>query len=200
MPKTSTPGNDQELFGKHNPIRDLPNWCAAIQQVPCSRSPTIEPNTVALVHDYSPTRWAHGSSVIFTRLFQAAPAKNVRCSDPRLRREFILDRRTLFDPAMTEFGWRRPGYRDRLLQMRRLEPGRSIQDDRPRPASSGTLSAQEFLAAAVDAVRRRSRDEDDGARAASDTACTGLIEPVCGCDPRFGCCYAALKERGIPAN
>ncbi len=131
----------KDVFGEHNPIRELPNWLsgdAAGELLKFFQK--IDANTGALVHDFTsgaeprpsgsvaagPLPDGRGSTFLDTRflgdlyqdLSEAARKKYALLQTPEFVEEFILDR--TLDPALDEFG---------------LEP---IE---PRPSGSGDASS-----------------------------------------------------------
>jgi hypothetical protein len=94
----------RDLFGEHNPIRELPTWLsgdAAGELLKFFQK--IEANSGLLVHDFTDS---NGDTRFLGDLYQdlseAARKKYALLQTPEFVEEFILDR--TLDPALDEFG------------------------------------------------------------------------------------------------
>jgi hypothetical protein len=94
----------KDVFGEHNPFRELPNWLsgdAAGELLRFFRK--IDANTGALVHDFTDPTWdTRFLGDLYQDLSEAARKKYALLQTPEFVEEFILDR--TLDPALDEFG------------------------------------------------------------------------------------------------
>ncbi|HUY32639.1 MAG TPA: BREX-2 system adenine-specific DNA-methyltransferase PglX [Pirellulales bacterium] len=104
----------KDVFGVHNPIRELPNWlsgdaAAALLQF----FQTINAETGLLVHDFTDPDWdTRFLGDLYQDLSEAARKKYALLQTPEFVEEFILDR--TLDPALDEFGLDAPPVIDRV--------------------------------------------------------------------------------------
>ena len=93
----------KDVFGEHNPIRELPNWLsgdAAGELLKFFQK--IDANTGALVHDFTDANWdTRFLGDLYQDLSEAARKKYALLQTPEFVEEFILDR--TLDPALDEF-------------------------------------------------------------------------------------------------
>ena len=98
----------KDVFGEHNPIRELPNWLsgdAAGELLKFFQK--IDANTGALVHDFTDLNWdTRFLGDLYQDLSEAARKKYALLQTPEFVEEFILDR--TLDPALEEFGLEPP--------------------------------------------------------------------------------------------
>ncbi|MEI7701250.1 MAG: BREX-2 system adenine-specific DNA-methyltransferase PglX, partial [Planctomycetia bacterium] len=94
----------KDVFGEHNPIRELPNWLsgdAAGELLKFFQK--IDANTGALVHDFTDSNWdTRFLGDLYQDLSEAARKKYALLQTPDFVEEFILDR--TLEPALDEFG------------------------------------------------------------------------------------------------
>jgi len=187
----------EEIFGKHNPIRDLPTWLsgdAAGELIAFFQR--IDPNTGTLVHDFTDPAWdTRFLGDLYQDLSEAARKKYALLQTPVFVEEFILDR--TLDPAIKEFGLAKLGYESRLEPTGRLHP-----DDRFKMIDPACGSGHFLLGSFARLVERWCRKEP-GAKAAVLTQ--RALDSVYGVDlnpfavaiARFRLLLAALKECGV---
>jgi hypothetical protein len=97
----------KEVFGEHNPIRELPNWLSGdgardmlgfFQKIDAN---SAESNK--LVHDFTDPAWeTRFLGDLYQDLSEAARKKYALLQTPEFVEEFILDR--TLEPALNEFG------------------------------------------------------------------------------------------------
>ncbi len=97
----------KEVFGPHNPIRELPNWLsgdgardmlAFFQKIDAN---SAESNK--LIHDFTDPAWeTRFLGDLYQDLSEAARKKYALLQTPEFVEEFILDR--TLEPALDEFG------------------------------------------------------------------------------------------------
>ncbi|MFM9959995.1 MAG: BREX-2 system adenine-specific DNA-methyltransferase PglX [Planctomycetaceae bacterium] len=94
----------KDVFGEHNPIRELPNWLSGDAAGEMLRFfQKIDANTGALVHDFTDTNWdTRFLGDLYQDLSEAARKKYALLQTPVFVEEFILDR--TLNPALDEFG------------------------------------------------------------------------------------------------
>jgi hypothetical protein len=94
----------KDVFGAHNPIRELPNWLSGDAAGELLRFfQKIEAGTGALVHDFTDPAWdTRFLGDLYQDLSEAARKKYALLQTPEFVEEFILDR--TLDPALDEFG------------------------------------------------------------------------------------------------
>ena len=94
----------KDLFGEHNPIRELPNWLsgdAAGELLKFFQK--IEANSGLLVHDFTDANWdTRFLGDLYQDLSEAARKKYALLQTPEFVEEFILER--TLEPALEEFG------------------------------------------------------------------------------------------------
>ena len=93
-----------EVFGEHNPIRELPNWLSGDAGGELLRFfQKIDANTGALVHDFTDPAWdTRFLGDLYQDLSEAARKKYALLQTPEFVEEFILER--TLEPALNEFG------------------------------------------------------------------------------------------------
>jgi hypothetical protein len=94
----------KDVFGEHNPIRELPAWLSGDAAGELLRFfQKIDANTGALVHDFTDPAWdTRFLGDLYQDLSEAARKKYALLQTPEFIEEFILDR--TLDPALEEFG------------------------------------------------------------------------------------------------
>lgn len=100
---TKLPGT-KDVFGEHNPIRELPNWLSgdAVGEL-LQFFQKIDANTGGLIHDFSDADWdTRFLGDLYQDLSEAARKKYALLQTPEFVEEFILDR--TLNPALEEFG------------------------------------------------------------------------------------------------
>lgn len=94
----------KDVFGEHNPIRELPNWLsgdAAGELLQFFQK--IDANTGTLVHEFTDPNWdTRFLGDLYQDLSEAAREKYALLQTPDFIEEFILDR--TLNPALDEFG------------------------------------------------------------------------------------------------
>lgn len=98
----------KDVFGEHNPIRELPNWLSGDAAGELLRFfQKIDANTGTLIHDFSDTNWdTRFLGDLYQDLSEAARKKYALLQTPEFVEEFILDR--TLEPALEEFGLEMP--------------------------------------------------------------------------------------------
>ena len=187
----------KDVFGAHNPIRDLPNWLSGdAAGALIAFFQRIDPNTGVLVHDFTDPDWdTRFLGDLYQDLSEEARKKYALLQTPVFVEEFILDR--TLDPAIEEFGLAKMGYEARLLPDGRLHP-----DDRFKMVDPACGSGHFLLgsfARLVDCWRKK----DPGAKVsvlvqrALDSVHGVDVNPYAIAIARFRLLLAALKECGI---
>ena len=148
----------KEVFGAHNPIRDLPNWLSGdAAGALIAFFQKIDPNTGVLVHDFTDPEWdTRFLGDLYQDLSEEARKKYALLQTPVFVEEFILDR--TLDPAIEEFGLAKMGYETRLLPDGRLHP-----DDRFKMIDPACGSGH-FLLGSFARLVDRWRKKDPGAK------------------------------------
>ena len=92
-----------EVFGEHNPIRELPNWLSGDAGGELLRFfQKIDANSGVLVHDFTDPQWdTRFLGDLYQDLSEAARKKYALLQTPEFVEEFILDR--TLEPAVREF-------------------------------------------------------------------------------------------------
>jgi hypothetical protein len=186
-----------ELFGRHNPVRDLPNWLsgdAAGQLLHFFQR--IDPNTGALVHDFTDPGWdTRFLGDLYQDLSEAARKKYALLQTPVFVEEFILDR--TLDPALEEFGLAKAGYETRLEPDGRLRP-----EDRFRMIDPACGSGH-FLLGSFERLLDRWQKKEPGTRTsvlvqrALDSVHGVDLNPYAVAIARFRLLLAALRGCGL---
>ncbi|MEZ6054810.1 MAG: BREX-2 system adenine-specific DNA-methyltransferase PglX, partial [Planctomycetaceae bacterium] len=103
----------KDVFGEHNPIRELPNWLSGDAAGDLLRFfQKIDANTGDLIHDFTDPEWdTRFLGDLYQDLSEAARKKYALLQTPEFVEEFILDR--TLDPALDEFGLDAPPVTDR---------------------------------------------------------------------------------------
>ncbi|MFO0261671.1 MAG: hypothetical protein ACK53V_08595, partial [Planctomycetota bacterium] len=93
-----------DVFGGHNPIRELPNWLSGDAAGELLRFfQKIDANTGELLHDFTDPNWdTRFLGDVYQDLSEAARKKYALLQTPDFVEEFILDR--TLEPALEEFG------------------------------------------------------------------------------------------------
>ncbi|MBB02271.1 MAG: SAM-dependent methyltransferase [Planctomyces sp.] len=103
----------KEVFGEHNPIRELPIWLsgdAAGELLQFFQK--IEADTGDLIHDFTDPDWnTRFLGDLYQDLSEAARKKYALLQTPEFVEEFILER--TLEPALEEFGLHAPSVTDR---------------------------------------------------------------------------------------
>ena len=148
----------KEVFGEHNPIRDLPNWLSGdAAGALIAFFQKIDPNTGVLVHDFTDPEWdTRFLGDLYQDLSEEARKKYALLQTPVFVEEFILDR--TLDPAIEEFGLAKMGYETRLLPDGRLHP-----DDRFKMIDPACGSGH-FLLGSFARLVDRWRKKEPGAK------------------------------------
>ena len=113
----------RDLFGKHNPIRQLPAWLSpdAAKDLLLPFFQRIDSSTGRLVHDFTdPSLDSRFLGDLYQDLSEAARKKYALLQTPVFVEEFILDR--TLEPALETFGLGKTGYASRLDREGRLHP------------------------------------------------------------------------------
>jgi hypothetical protein len=94
----------RDLFGKHNPINELPNWLSGdAAKVLLEFFQKIEADTGDLVHDFTDPEWGtRFLGDLYQDLSEEARKRFALLQTPDFVEKFILDR--TLDPALDEFG------------------------------------------------------------------------------------------------
>lgn len=94
----------KDVFGEHNPVRELPNWLSGDAAGEVLRFfQKIDANTGSLVHDFTDPNWdTRFLGDLYQDLSEAARKKYALLQTPEFVEEFILDR--TLDPSLVEFG------------------------------------------------------------------------------------------------
>lgn len=100
----------KDVFGEHNPLRELPNWLSGDAAGELLRFfQKIDANTGDLIHDFTDPPQNDGTGWdtrflgdLYQDLSEAARKKYALLQTPEFVEEFILDR--TLDPALDEFG------------------------------------------------------------------------------------------------
>jgi hypothetical protein len=187
----------KDVFGKHNPIHDIPNWLSGDAAGELLRFfQRIEPNTGALVHDFSDPGWdTRFLGDLYQDLSEEARKRYALLQTPVFVEEFILDR--TLDPAIEEFGLARPGYEERLEPDGRVNP-----HDRFRMIDPACGSGHFLLGSFARLVERWLKREP-GTRIsvlvqrALDSVHGVDLNPYAIAIARFRLLLAALKECGV---
>lgn len=184
----------EELFGPHNPIRDLPNWLSGdAATLILDFLQTIDANTGALVHDFGDPAWdTRFLGDLYQDLSEAARKTYALLQTPEFVEEFILNK--TLDPALDEFGLARLGYEDRLERDGRLRP-----DDRFRMIDPACGSGH-FLLGSFARLLEHWRKREPGAgdailvQRALDSVHGVDLNPYAIAIARFRLLIAALRE------
>ena len=94
----------KDVFGEHNPMRELPNWLSGDAAGELLRFfQKIDASTGDLIHDFTDPDWdTRFLGDLYQDLSEAARKKYALLQTPDFVEEFILDR--TLDPALDEFG------------------------------------------------------------------------------------------------
>lgn len=94
----------KDIFGKHNPIYELPNWLSGDATGELLKFfQRVDSETGKLVHDFTDDHWdTRFLGDLYQDLSEAARKKYALLQTPEFVEEFILDR--TLDPAIAEFG------------------------------------------------------------------------------------------------
>ena len=187
----------RDVFGEHNPIRDLPNWLSGDAAGELLRFfQRIDPNTGALAHDFTDSTWdTRFLGDLYQDLSEEARKRYALLQTPVFVEEFILDR--TLDPAIEEFGLAKTGYEARLEPDGRLHP-----DDRFKMIDPACGSGH-FLLGSFARLVDRWRKKDPGARVSVlvQRALDGVhgvdLNPYAIAIARFRLLLAALKDCGV---
>jgi len=187
----------KEVFGAHNPIRDLPNWLSGdAAGALLAFFQRVDPNTGVLVHDFTDPAWdTRFLGDLYQDLSEEARKKYALLQTPVFVEEFILDR--TLDPAIEEFGLAKMGYETRLLPDGRLHP-----DDRFKMIDPACGSGH-FLLGSFARLVDRWRKKDPGAKVSVlvQRALDGVhgvdVNPFAIAIARFRLLLAALRECGM---
>ena len=190
----------RDVFGEHNPIRDIPNWLSGDAAGELLRFfQRIDPNTGALAHDFTDPSWdTRFLGDLYQDLSEEARKRYALLQTPVFVEEFILDR--TLDPAIEEFGLAKLGYETRLEPDGRLHP-----DDRFKMIDPACGSGH-FLLGSFARLVDRWRKKEPGTRASvlrtagARQRSRGRSEPVMRSRSRgSGCCSPRLKDCGVLA-
>ncbi len=187
----------KDVFGAHNPIRDLPNWLSGDDAgALIAFFQKIDPNSGVLVHDFTDPEWdTRFLGDLYQDLSEEARKKYALLQTPVFVEEFILDR--TLDPAIEEFGLAKIGYEARLYPDGRLHP-----DDRFKMIDPACGSGH-FLLGSFARLVERWRKKDPGAKVSVlvQRALDGVhgvdVNPYAIAIARFRLLLTALKECGI---
>lgn len=94
----------KDVFGEHNPIREVPNWLSADgARDLLDFFQKIDANTGVIVHDFTDPEWdTRFLGDLYQDLSEAARKKYALLQTPEFVEEFILER--TLEPALDEFG------------------------------------------------------------------------------------------------
>src|SRR5271157_5517294 len=187
----------RDVFGEHNPIRNIPNWLSGDAAGELLRFfQRIDPNTGALAHDFTDPSWdTRFLGDMYQDVSEEARKRYALLQTPVFVEEFILDR--TLDPAIEEFGLARMGFETRLLPDGRLHP-----DDRFKIIDPACGSGH-FLLGSFALLVDRWRKKDPGASVSVllQRALDGVhgvdVNPYAIAIARFRLLLVALKECGI---
>jgi hypothetical protein len=187
----------KDVFGPHNPVRDLPNWLSGdAAGTLIEFLQRIDAATGDLVHDFTDPAWdTRFLGDLYQDLSEAARKKYALLQTPVFVEEFILDR--TLDPAIEEFGLAKPGYETRLEPDGRLHP-----NDRFRMIDPACGSGH-FLLGSFARLVERWRQKEPGAKdavlaqRAMDSVHGIDLNPYAIAIARFRLLLAALKECGV---
>jgi len=187
----------RDVFGAHNPIRDIPSWLSGDAAGELLRFfQRIEPNTGALAHDFTDPSWdTRFLGDLYQDLSEEARKRYALLQTPVFVEEFILDR--TLDPAIEEFGLAKTGYEARLEPDGRLPP-----DDRFRMIDPACGSGH-FLLGGFARLVDRWRKKEPGTKAsvlvqrALDSVHGVDVNPYAIAIARFRLLLAALKDCGV---
>ncbi|MGA7496191.1 MAG: BREX-2 system adenine-specific DNA-methyltransferase PglX, partial [Isosphaeraceae bacterium] len=183
-----------DVFGEHNPIRDLPNWLSGDAAGELLRFfQRIDPNTGALAHDFTDSTWdTRFLGDLYQDLSEEARKRYALLQTPVFVEEFILDR--TLDPAIEEFGLAKAGYEARLEPDGRLRP-----DDRFKMIDPACGSGH-FMLGSFARLVDRWRKKEPGTRPsvlaqrALDSVHGVDLNPFAVAIVRFRLLLAALKD------
>ena len=191
----------RDVFGEHNPIRDLPNWLSGDAAGELLRFfQRIEPNTGELAHDFTDSTWdTRFLGDLYQDVSEEARKLYALLQTPVFVEEFILDR--TLDPAIEEFGLAKMGYEARLLPDGRLNP-----DDRFKMIDPACGSGH-FLLGSFSRLIELWRKQEPGTKAsvlvqrALDSVHGVDVNPYAIAITRFRLLLAALEGlRSQPAQ
>jgi len=186
-----------DVFGEHNPIRDIPNWLSGDAAGELLRFfQRIDPNTGALVHDFTDSTWdTRFLGDLYQDLSEVARKRYALLQTPVFVEEFILDR--TLDPAIEEFGLAKMGYEARLEPDGRLHPADRFKMIDPACGSG------HFVLGSFARLVERWRKKEPGASVSVllQRALDGVhgvdVNPYAIAIARFRLLLVALKECGI---
>lgn len=94
----------RDVFGRHNPLRELPNWLSGDAAGELLRFfQKIDANTGLLVHDFTDPAWdTRFLGDLYQDLSEAIRKRYALLQTPEFVEEFILER--TLEPALDEFG------------------------------------------------------------------------------------------------
>ncbi|HEY0983597.1 BREX-2 system adenine-specific DNA-methyltransferase PglX [Schlesneria sp.] len=94
----------RDVFGRHNPLRELPNWLSGDAAGELLRFfQKIDANTGLLVHDFADPAWdTRFLGDLYQDLSEAIRKRYALLQTPEFVEEFILER--TLEPALDEFG------------------------------------------------------------------------------------------------
>jgi hypothetical protein len=193
----STCAATKDVFGEHNPIRDLLNWLsgdAATALIVFFQK--IEPNTGSLVHDFTDPAWdTRFLGDLYQDLSEAARKKYALLQTPIFVEEFILNR--TLDAALEEFGLARAGYEERVEPDGRLSPNDRFRMIDPACGSGHFLLGS--FARLVDRWRKREPGTRNAVlvQRALDSVHGVDLNPYAIAIARFRLLLAALKQCGV---
>ena len=187
----------KEVFGSHNPIRDVPQWLSGdAAGLLIAFFQRIDANSGALVHDFLDPDWdTRFLGDLYQDLSEAARKKYALLQTPVFVEEFILDR--TLDPAIEEFGLSKVGYENRLLA-----DGRLAEGDRFRMIDPACGSGH-FLLGSFARLLERWRRKEPGTKVAVlvqlafDSVHGVDLNPYAVAIARFRLLLAAMKECGV---
>jgi hypothetical protein len=187
----------KDIFGEHNPIRDLPNWLSGdAAGALIAFFQKVDPGTGRLAHDFTDPTWdTRFLGDLYQDLSEAARKKYALLQTPVFVEEFILDR--TLDPAIDEFGLAKMGYENRLLPDGRLDPSDRFKMIDPACGSG------HFLLGSFTRLVDRWRRKEPGSKTtvlvqrALDSVHGVDLNPYAIAIARFRLLLAALKECGI---
>jgi hypothetical protein len=187
----------KEVFGPHNPIRDVSNWLSGdAAGALITFFQRIDSSTGVLVHDFTDSEWdTRFLGDLYQDLSEAARKKYALLQTPVFVEEFILDR--TLDPAIEESGLAKLGYESRLEV-----DGRLAESDRFRMIDPACGSGH-FLLGSFAQLLDRWRRKEPGTKVsvlvqrALDSVHGVDLNPYAVAIARFRLLLAAMKECGV---
>lgn len=184
----------RDVFGEHNPIRELPKWLSGDAVGELLRFfQKIDANTGVLIHDFTDPKWdTRFLGDLYQDLSEAARKKYALLQTPEFVEEFILDR--TLEPALNEFGLNAPPVTDK--------DGKPVAKAGFRMIDPACGSGH-FLLGGLRRILDRwaKKDPDAKLRVVTQRALDSVygvdLNPYAVAIARFRLLLAALKECGV---